>query len=257
MGEYLDSLCIRKARNACLFDTKKPIPLVRLVLDGFVVDELPFEDELKALSLLVCGKQCVDAGLRPPTVHFPSTTKNLPPQDSNPSWTVVFPKWMGVFDSEGNMLHSQNFADEPSLGGTSKDETDPGDGKRKQVEESSQAPKAAGALQHLDVSEALKTSDETLPLTTDSLSKLNLEDASKVSSAQAEPSHPDIGHSTSKGLDEASIVSTRGGSEAPTGDTGMLFAGTMKRAPSSPSSESSSIVIIKRSDSELTCTDNL
>ncbi|KAI8938021.1 hypothetical protein NX059_005695 [Plenodomus lindquistii] len=65
-GEYLDSFCMRRARIAAKLEESGPLPLQYLKLDGFVIDHVPFEEELAALELLTCGENCIDAGLRAP-----------------------------------------------------------------------------------------------------------------------------------------------------------------------------------------------
>ncbi|OCK79707.1 hypothetical protein K432DRAFT_454492 [Lepidopterella palustris CBS 459.81] len=98
-GEYLDILAIRKARlTAGVEETTPYLPLMKLALDGFVVDGLPFEKELAPVSLLNCRNKCYDAGITP---------RKLPHND--PQWPefawgyfiLVWPNWMGVYDSHG------------------------------------------------------------------------------------------------------------------------------------------------------------
>jgi hypothetical protein len=73
-----------------------------LKLNGFVVDYLPFEQELSGIALLTCGKDCIDSGLRAPT-----TSRN----PYNRRGTVVknrcliqWPNWTGVFDECGDQM---------------------------------------------------------------------------------------------------------------------------------------------------------
>jgi hypothetical protein len=73
-----------------------------LKLNGFVIDYLPFEQELSGIALLTCGKDCIDSGLRAPT-----TSRN----PYNRRGTVVknrcliqWPNWTGVFDECGDQM---------------------------------------------------------------------------------------------------------------------------------------------------------
>lgn len=103
-GEYLDDFCIRKARLASGILSDKAIPLLRLKLNGFVVDQLPFKEELSRVPFLCFGPKCVDAGLRAPKVLVHSRVPNN--WDSS-HWTrsmIIFPKWFGIFDAEGQLL---------------------------------------------------------------------------------------------------------------------------------------------------------
>ncbi|KAF2000228.1 hypothetical protein P154DRAFT_412777, partial [Amniculicola lignicola CBS 123094] len=101
-GEYLDDLCIRRARNASNIDTTKALPLWCLKLDGFVVDHLPFKEELSQIVLLVCGEKCIDAGLRAPKTAHPHNKWRDWVKDTMTHCAIKFPKWAGVFDAEGN-----------------------------------------------------------------------------------------------------------------------------------------------------------
>ncbi|XP_014551631.1 hypothetical protein COCVIDRAFT_42068 [Bipolaris victoriae FI3] len=118
MGEYLDAFCMRKARIAAGLDEAKPLPLWCLKLDGFVVDYLPFEHELSRISLLTCGKNCIDSGLRAPKT--PLTPHN--------GWSKIFncaisrclvqwPNWTGTFDDHGDQHdnHGQIVSQETVL----------------------------------------------------------------------------------------------------------------------------------------------
>lgn len=49
-----------------------------LKLDGFVVDYLPFEQELSRIALLTCGKDCIDSGLRAPKTPRTPHSKQCP-----------------------------------------------------------------------------------------------------------------------------------------------------------------------------------
>ncbi|KAF2205854.1 hypothetical protein GQ43DRAFT_427662 [Delitschia confertaspora ATCC 74209] len=183
-GEYLDDLCIRKARIASGLDRNQPIPLVRLKLNGFVVDNLPFgkEGELRTVSLLYCGNNCIDAGLRPPKVLVSSTMWNDFFMDRDTHSMIVFPNWIGIFDAKGNLLDSEgNVVAMPR-----REELSTFDGSSKE---------RAGGVS-LTLSHLLQMSvEEEAPERLDSLSV------------------PD-------NMDTASIDSTRGGSEAPSGGLG-------------------------------------
>jgi hypothetical protein len=92
---------MRKARIA---SRRSSSPLLHtLHLNGFVIDHLPFQQELSDLSVLVCGDKCVDAGLRAPR--------------SAAGCTIQWPAWTGVFDAEGEMVNGTD-ANIPTTDGT-------------------------------------------------------------------------------------------------------------------------------------------
>ena len=106
-GEYLDVISISKARLAAGIAEDVPfLPLLGLILDGFVVDSLPFEVEMTAVSFLQLGQQCYDAGFTP--TNRVGCNENA----GNFTWcpaTVVWLNWTAKFrsvrkqhDAEGN-----------------------------------------------------------------------------------------------------------------------------------------------------------
>ncbi|KAF2132391.1 hypothetical protein P153DRAFT_285814 [Dothidotthia symphoricarpi CBS 119687] len=106
-GEYLDDFCMRKARIASGVDEAIPLPLWCLKLDGFVVDHLPFQQELSRIVLLTCGSSCVDAGLRAPQTSQ-APLKDLSALDNHtPRHCVIqWPRWTGIFDDQGEQCDS-------------------------------------------------------------------------------------------------------------------------------------------------------
>ncbi|KAF2270893.1 hypothetical protein CC78DRAFT_573254 [Lojkania enalia] len=103
-GEYLDDLCMRRARIAANLHETLPLPLWCLRLDGFVVDHLPFELELSQIVLLSCGENCVDAGLRAPKTAEPRNKWGCMVQNAITHCMIDFPAWAGIFDAEGRQL---------------------------------------------------------------------------------------------------------------------------------------------------------
>ncbi|KAF1841594.1 uncharacterized protein K460DRAFT_293250 [Cucurbitaria berberidis CBS 394.84] len=102
-GEYLDDFCMRKARIASGSDEAKPLSLLCLKLDGFVIDHLPFELELSQIVLLTCGDNCVDAGLRAPkTTQVVSDAWNTTANNGFSHCLIQWPKWTGIFDGQGD-----------------------------------------------------------------------------------------------------------------------------------------------------------
>jgi hypothetical protein len=111
-GEYLDDYAMRKARMA--FGENKPLPLWCIKLDGFVIDQLPFDYELSKVVLLTCGKNCIDAGLRAPKTSLAQTLNMWGPSVNNEHThcLIVWPNFAAIFDNEGNRLDpSGNIAD--------------------------------------------------------------------------------------------------------------------------------------------------
>ncbi|KAF2654123.1 hypothetical protein K491DRAFT_717410 [Lophiostoma macrostomum CBS 122681] len=108
-GEYLDDLCMRKARLAAGLDETKPLPLWCLKLDGFVVDNLPFELELSYIVLLVCGDMCIDAGLRAPKTSSPRNVWNGIVKNATTHCMIDWPLWAGVFDAQGRQLDAEGM----------------------------------------------------------------------------------------------------------------------------------------------------
>ena len=73
-----------------------------LKLNGFVVDYLPFEQELSRVALLTCGKDCVDSGLR-----APKTSRNPHNREGKAiknHCLIQWPNWTGVFDDRGDPI---------------------------------------------------------------------------------------------------------------------------------------------------------
>lgn len=107
-GEYLDVISIRKARLAAGIAEDVPfLPLLGLILDGFVVDYLPFEIEMTAVSFLHLGQQCYNAGFMP--MNRVGCNENA----SNFTWcptTVVWPNWTAKFRSDGKQLDAEGNA---------------------------------------------------------------------------------------------------------------------------------------------------
>ncbi|KAF2643149.1 hypothetical protein P280DRAFT_505356 [Massarina eburnea CBS 473.64] len=105
-GEYLDDYCMRKARIASGLDESIPLPLWCLKLNGFVIDQLPFEHELSQVVMLTCGYDCVDAGLRAPkTKRKTSRNKWGASIDSEVTHCfIAWPNWSAIFDNEGQLL---------------------------------------------------------------------------------------------------------------------------------------------------------
>ncbi|KAJ4374263.1 hypothetical protein N0V83_003004 [Neocucurbitaria cava] len=104
-GEYLDDFCMRKARIASGSDDVKPLPLKCLKLDGFVIDNLPFDHELSSLVLLTCGDDCIDAGLRAPkTTEVAHSNWGEAAANGLAHCRIQFPRWTGFFDGEGNVV---------------------------------------------------------------------------------------------------------------------------------------------------------
>ncbi|KAI4675582.1 uncharacterized protein J4E88_007615 [Alternaria novae-zelandiae] len=101
-GEYLDDFSMRKGRIAAGLEEAIPFPLRCLKLNGFVVDYLPFEQELSRIALLTCGKDCVDSGLR-----APKTSRNPHSREGKVvknHCLIQWPSWTGVFDDRGDPI---------------------------------------------------------------------------------------------------------------------------------------------------------
>lgn len=109
-GEYLDDLCIRKARIASGLDEATPLPLWCLRLNGFVLDHLPFEHELSRIVLLTCGEDCIDSGLRAPkTPKAPHNKWSRVVNNATSHCLIQWPNWTGIFDAGG---HQRNKSGE-------------------------------------------------------------------------------------------------------------------------------------------------
>jgi hypothetical protein len=109
-GEYLDDLCIRKARIASGLDEATPLPLWCLRLNGFVIDHLPFEHELSRIVLLTCGEDCIDSGLRAPkTLKAPHNKWSRVVNNATSHCLIQWPNWTGIFDAGG---HQRNKSGE-------------------------------------------------------------------------------------------------------------------------------------------------
>ncbi|PSN70213.1 hypothetical protein BS50DRAFT_308431 [Corynespora cassiicola Philippines] len=105
MGEYLDDLCMRKARLASYIGETVPLPLWCLKLDGFVIDRLPFEHELSGIVLLTCGPNCVDAGIRPPkTTRAPKNAWGASVKSSQTHCLIKWPNWARIYTGAGEEL---------------------------------------------------------------------------------------------------------------------------------------------------------
>lgn len=106
--EYLDVISIRKARLAAGIAEDVPfLPLLGLILDGFVVDSLPFEIEMNAVSFLQLGQKCYDAGFTP--TNQVGCNENA----GNFTWcpaTVVWPNWTAKFRSDRKQLDAEGDA---------------------------------------------------------------------------------------------------------------------------------------------------
>ncbi|KAF2691997.1 hypothetical protein K458DRAFT_438286 [Lentithecium fluviatile CBS 122367] len=105
-GEYLDDYCMRKARIASKVEEAKPLPLWCVKLDGFVVDQLPFEHELSKVVLLTCGENCIDAGLRAPKTSRAYTWNKWGSSVNNEAThcLIRWPNFAAIFDNEGRLL---------------------------------------------------------------------------------------------------------------------------------------------------------
>jgi hypothetical protein len=102
-GEYLDNLCMRKARIASGLDEATPLPLWCLRLDGFVIDHLPFQHELSRIVALTCGENCIDSGLRAPqTDRAPRNKWSKAVNNAASHCLIQWPNWCGVFDDHGD-----------------------------------------------------------------------------------------------------------------------------------------------------------
>ncbi|KAH6620383.1 hypothetical protein C7974DRAFT_458501 [Boeremia exigua] len=117
-GEYLDGDCIRKARIASGVEEPLPLPLRSLKLDGFVIDHLPFENELRDLTLLTCGEKCIDAGMRAPKTQaepYHPWCKTV--NNAACGFLLQWPSWTGIFDIEGDQrdTHGNVVAQEVGL----------------------------------------------------------------------------------------------------------------------------------------------
>lgn len=74
-----------------------------LKLNGFVVDYLPFEHELSRITLLTCGKDCIDSGLRAPkTPLSPHNRWSKIINSATSHCLIQWPNWTGVFDDHGD-----------------------------------------------------------------------------------------------------------------------------------------------------------
>ncbi|KAI4956464.1 hypothetical protein J4E91_000675 [Alternaria rosae] len=101
-SEYLDDFSMRKGRIAAGLEKAKPFPLWCLKLNGFVVDYLPFEQELSRIALLTCGKDCVDSGLRAPKTSC--NPYNSEGKVVRNHCLIQWPNWTGVFDDRGDPI---------------------------------------------------------------------------------------------------------------------------------------------------------
>lgn len=119
-GEYLDVISIRKARLATGIAEDAPsLPLLRLILDGFVVDSLPFEVEMNAVTFLQFGKQCYDAGF---TLANRVSRKQGPSDFGLHPTIVAWPNWVAKFNSDGKQLNAEeNVAGKAGLEDEAKD----------------------------------------------------------------------------------------------------------------------------------------
>ncbi|RYO69995.1 hypothetical protein AA0113_g3368 [Alternaria arborescens] len=107
-GEYLDDFSMRKGRIAAGLEEAKPLSLWCLKLDGFVVDYLPFEQELSRIALLTCGKDCIDSGLRAPkTPRTPHNRWAKMVNNATSHCLIRWPNWTGVFDDRGDQRSNQ------------------------------------------------------------------------------------------------------------------------------------------------------
>ncbi|CAO2657193.1 Nn.00g033190.m01.CDS01 [Neocucurbitaria sp. VM-36] len=117
-GEYLDDFCMRKARIASGSEESKPLPLLCLKLDGFVIDHLPFEHELSLLVLLTCGDHCIDAGLSAPkSTQVVQNTWSKAVNNVFSHCLIQWPKWTGIFDDRAHQrdLRGKVVAQEAGL----------------------------------------------------------------------------------------------------------------------------------------------
>jgi hypothetical protein len=115
-GEYLDDYCIRKARIASGLSEATPLPLWCLKLDGFVIDHLPFENELSSIVLLMCGEDCIDSGLRAPrTERAPQNEWSKAVNNATSHCLVKWPNWIGVFNESGNQRDKLGLVIPPDL----------------------------------------------------------------------------------------------------------------------------------------------
>jgi hypothetical protein len=109
-GEYLDDFAIRKGRIAAGLHGATPIRLWCLKLDGFVVDQLPFEHELSRIVLLTFGEKCIDSGLRAPKTNKPLNTWSRFVNDATSHCLIQWPNWTGIFDHNGVQRSKLGFA---------------------------------------------------------------------------------------------------------------------------------------------------
>lgn len=116
-GEYLDGLCMRKARIASGLDEATPLPLWCLKLDGFVIDHLPFEHELSQIVLLTCGENCVDSGLRAPKSRkAPHNKWSRAINNATSHCLIQWPNWTGIFDDHGDQRNKLGIVVPQELG---------------------------------------------------------------------------------------------------------------------------------------------
>jgi hypothetical protein len=81
----------------------------RLVLDGFVIDYLPFEHQLSLLEQLTCGNNCIDAGLRAPKLRRKSSNHESKIEDNVDARLVIrWPRWEAIFNDRGDQLILQD-----------------------------------------------------------------------------------------------------------------------------------------------------
>ena len=77
----------------------------RLVLDGFVIDYLPFEHQLSLVEQLTCGNNCIDAGLRAPKLRHRSSNHEGEIEDNLDARLLIrWPKWEAIFNDRGDQL---------------------------------------------------------------------------------------------------------------------------------------------------------
>ena len=80
-----------------------------LKLDGFVIDNLPFKEELSHVVLLTCGNNCVDAGLRAPRERSEATRNKWGPSVASEQTHcfIAWPNWQAIFDNKGRLLDNE------------------------------------------------------------------------------------------------------------------------------------------------------
>jgi hypothetical protein len=109
-GEYLDDFAIRKGCIAAGLHGATPIRLWCLKLDGFVVDQLPFEHELSRIVLLTCGEKCIDSGLRAPKTKKTFNTWSRFVNNAPSHCLIQWLNWTGIFDDNGIQRSKLGFS---------------------------------------------------------------------------------------------------------------------------------------------------